>query len=46
MPKDLVVMEHDAIAQKYEQATFSSDDESQASICNIVLDGYHMPTEV
>ena len=46
MPRALVVMEHDAIVQNDEQATFSSDDESQGSIYNIVLDGYDVPAEV
>ena len=45
-PRALVVMDHDAIVQYDEQATFSSDDESQGSIYNIVLDGYDVPAEV
>ena len=45
-PRALVIMEHDAIVQNDEQATFSSDDESEASMHNIVLDEYEITAGV
>ena len=45
-PRALVVMDHDAIVQNDEQVTFSSDDELQGSIHNIVFDGCDVPVEV
>ena len=46
VPRALVIVEHDEIVQNDEQATFSSHDESQGSICNIVLDEHDVPAEV
>ena len=43
IPRAPVVMDHDAIVQNDEQATFSSEDESEASIYSIVLDEYEIP---
>ena len=46
VPRALVVMEHDEIVQIDEQVTFSSDDESQGSVYNIVLDRCDVQAEV